>query len=128
MDSNTNKPNSKDSTMQITANYSGYAPSLCFGEWTVGIDEYEFSGIKGDMRTAGTFESWAFTEDYDVKWEEYKSGYEFGDEWLDQKNPKLLVSTIEETIERQMTMAEKEELYNALAEHDFRYNSCGGCI
>lgn len=107
------------------ADWSGFWPCLCHGEWTLyhngeKIDvEIPFQGYPAD--TYGLYSQWSFGGEsgWDEEWEFYEDG-------LDEE------AWIEENIEylKQVTDddSQYEHIYNAFQVNDFRTDSCGGCI
>ena len=108
----------------VKAKWSGVAPCLCSGEWSLWVNGKNVSKkIPKDMRdmpmhTFGTYGKWHFEN-----WIEVFDTYEDGlhcDEWV-KKNLDWLtkITTDKET---------QKEIFKAIQEQDFRWYSCGGCI
>lgn len=110
--------------------YTGAFPNKCSGNWTIIINNKEIELIdslkSSPMNTAGVYTRWSFGGDYEEIWEDYKDGLEFG-EWIQSEKFKdLKESFFNSDVELQLT--EWREIYKALQEHDWRHDSCGGCI
>lgn len=105
-----------------TAEWTGESPTLCFGEWILYRDgEPVETGIPFQghpANTEGTYDTWYF-EDWKDVWETYDDGMT-SDEWITEYRDWLetLTDNVFDLI----------EIYRAFQEHDWRYNSCGGCI
>ena len=108
----------------VEAKWSGSYPCLCYGEWTLKVNEKDVSGLipeelrYDDMNTYGTYYSWHF-ENWIEVFEKYEDGLNC-DDWI--KENKYWLDTITEDISVQ------KEIYDAISEQDFRHGSCGGCI
>lgn len=110
--------------------WSGAYPNKCSGEW-----EISYNGIPFDlpddirenpMNTQGTFQKWWFDKNWVDVWDEYESGLPFP-EWLDV-NKKWIISNSHKCNVALWDMSSLEELYTEIQKHDWRHNSCGGCI
>lgn len=108
---------------QVSANWSGGYPTLCFGEWTLEIDGENVSDkipvdLKNSpMNTAGTYSLLVnvITEEF----KDYEDGLE-ADDWINENNDWL------DNITKDYAL--KERIFYAIQEQDFRPGSCGGCI
>ena len=113
---------------KFNAKWSGSWPCLCCGEWTI---EYNGKVIKlpqdrvtSNMDTYDTYKMWHF-EDWVEVWEDYEDGLECTEwiednkEWLTEVFKKNYVPVSDENF---------RNFYHAVNEHDWRHNSCGGCI
>jgi len=70
---------------QVKAEYTGSYPTLCLGEWVIKITNTETGEtntlrFKGSLNIEGSYNTWTFEENYNVKWSTYESGLSF-DEW-----------------------------------------------
>lgn len=108
----------------VTANWSGSYPCLCYGEWTLKIDDLDVSNKipeelrNNSMNTYGEYEEWHF-EDWMEVFESYEDGLDC-DEWIAEN--KYWLDNITDNIDVQ------KEIFNAISGQDFRHGSCGGCI
>lgn len=107
------------------AEWSGYYPNLCSGEWTLYHNGEEvgvpipFQGCPAD--TYGEYWEWFFGGE--SGWEEIFEPYENGlneAEWIEENIEYLKAVTPDET--------QYPSIYKAFNEQDFRPGSCGGCI
>ena len=131
-------------TRKITVEWTGAYPNLCSGEWLIRIngkliedgkdyDPYDKrkmmtpygSVLRESMNTAGTYQSWHF-EDWSEVFEDYESGYAFK-QWEETEIAKKLFTLIEKN-KIILSGKEKEILFEALQDNDWRSGSCGGCI
>lgn len=116
--------------MNISVDWTGSYPSLCFGEWKIFIDGIQLTGIeKEDFQTDGSYATWGFTGDWDVDWDSYEDGlneYEWTEKLLSEDINGLKASLIRHGFELSESLISK--LYWAIADHDWRSSSCGGCI
>lgn len=108
------------SHFSVQVSWSGSYPNLCAGEWTCIINgkkvKVPFQGEPAECE--GTYQSWHF-ENWEVVWERYRDGLdcsEWCEQWKDWLN------------ELGLSEEERREVYEAFAEEDWRYGSCGGCI
>ena len=108
------------SHFNVQVSWSGSYPNLCAGEWTCIINgkkvKIPFQGEPAECE--GTYRSWHF-EDWEVVWENYRDGLDC-DEWCEHWKDWL--------DELGLSEEERREVYEAFAEEDWRYGSCGGCI
>lgn len=123
--------------MEFKAEWTGGYPSLCVGEWKLyrRYNEYLDDGtidiwyddisnlIPEDLRhepmyTLGVYSSWYFDSDYIEQFEDYTDGLDF-EEWCKDN---------ESWIHLICDPKDYKALYEAFNEHDWRYESCGGCI
>ena len=108
----------------VVANWSGTYPCLCYGEWTLYIDNKDYTDYIpkkkrcSEMNTYGCYDTWHFSDDWDEEWETYEDGLYFED-WIEENT---WVNTITTNVE------EQQLIYNAFNENDWRHGSCGGCI
>lgn len=110
-----------DKKFSVSVEWSGAWPNLCSGEWTCRINgrkvKVPFQREPADTR--GTYQTWHFSNGWDVVWEDYKDGMdckewcEMWKDWLDKLG---------------LSEEEREQVYEAFQEKDWRHNSCGGCI
>lgn len=106
---------------KVSVEWSGEWPNLCSGEWTCRINgkkvRVPFQGEPAETR--GIYREWRFSEDWDEIWTRYEDGLEFEDwcerwkDWLDELG---------------LSEEEREQVYEAFQEKDWRHGSCGGCI
>lgn len=107
--------------MEVIAHWSGSYPSLCFGDWSLTIDDKDYTSMIPEklatrpMGTFGEYSQWHFTDDWDEKWETYEDGLDFP-EW------ECINSWVNDI------PAPNNLIYEAFQKEDWRYNSCGGCI
>jgi hypothetical protein len=112
------------SDKRVIAKWTGEYPCLCTGEWVLKVDGKDVSNKipldlkNSDMNTYGTYRNWYF-ENYIETFKFYKDGLK-KHEWI-QDNQEWLKKITEDTILQ-------EEIFDAINEQDFRWNSCGGCI
>ena len=111
--------------MQISVEWTGSYPTLCFGRWNIVIDGIKLTGLgNDDFSTYGTYQSWHF-EDWSEVFEDNEEGLHF-DVWKINPKNKLL-----ESLERHGFEVSDELLfllYGEIQACDWRSNSCGGCI
>lgn len=104
----------------VEAKWTGTYPCLCFGEWQLFINGEDFSLLipkelrRSEMGTYGTYQSWHF-ENWSEVFEDYEDGLEC-EEWI-AANPWV-----------QRLPASPVDIYYAFQTHDWRHDSCGGCI
>ena len=116
----------------ITVEWTGKYPTLCFGEWIIEIDgtrivdDTEDTILKKNMYTFGEYSEWYFDDDYSEVWDYCIDGLKY-DKWVQSEPGKPLVELIKRN-GFDLTEDEIEELYFKLQREDFRNNSCGGCI
>lgn len=123
--------------MEFKAEWTGSYPSLCVGEWKLyrkyediledgskdeGYDDIS-NLIPEDLRhepmdTYGEYNSWCFDENYCERFIDYTDGLDFKD-WCKEN---------ESWIHLICDPKDYKSLYEAFNEHDWRYESCGGCI
>nr|DAS67928.1 MAG TPA: toxin [Caudoviricetes sp.] len=110
-----------DKGFSVQVSWSGAWPNLCSGKWTCKINgkqvKVPFQGEPAGCE--GTYQSWHFSEDWDEVWENYRDGLDCS-EWCEQWKDWL--------DEIGLSEEERREVYEAFAEEDWRYGSCGGCI
>lgn len=123
--------------MEFKVEWTGDYPSLCVGEWELyrkyediledGSKDEGYDDISNlipeylrrkPMNTYGQYSSWYFDEDYCEHFEEYTDGLNFED-WCKEN---------ESWIHLICDPKDYKSLYEAFNEHDWRYESCGGCI
>lgn len=123
--------------MMFKAEWTGEYPSLCVGEWklyyrheeyldddTIDIWYDDISNLIPEdlkhepMDTLGVYSSWYFDSDYIEQFEDYTDGLDF-EEWCKEN---------ESWIHLICDPKDYKSLYEAFNEHDWRYESCGGCI
>lgn len=123
--------------MGFKAEWTGSYPSLCVGEWKLyrkyeeiledgskyeGYDDISNlipEDVKHEpMDTYGSYNSWHFDENYCEQFENYTNGLDFED-WCIEN---------EDWIHLICEPKDYKALYDAFNEHDWRYESCGGCI
>jgi len=112
--------------------WTGKYPNLCHGKWIIRIDEKPLKHTKKDtvmyssMSTENTFNIWKFVGDYEVEWNEYTDGLPYK-AWWSSETGECLNKLLEKN-KVTLTEEEKKYFYEQLVEHDWRHNSCGGCI
>lgn len=123
--------------MEFKAEWTGSYPSLCVGEWKLyrkyeeiledGTKDIGYDNISNlipedikheSMDTLGVYNSWYFDSDYIKQFEDYTDGLDFK-EWCKDN---------ESWIHLICDPKDYKALYEAFNEHDWRYESCGGCI
>lgn len=123
--------------MEFKAEWTGSYPSLCVGEWKLyrkyeeiledGTKDIGYDNISNlipedikheSMDTLGVYNSWYFNSDYIKQFEDYTDGLDFK-EWCKDN---------ESWIHLICDPKDYKALYEAFNEHDWRYESCGGCI
>lgn len=123
--------------MEFKAVWTGGHQSLCVGEWKLyrKYEDYLEDGTKDigyddisnlipeelrhePMYTDGLYNSWYFDENYHEEFETYQSGFDCED-WCNEN---------EWWIHLICDPKDYKALYNTFNEHDWRYESCGGCI
>lgn len=115
--------------MEISVDWSGSYPSLCFGEWAIIIDGIKLSGLEsGNFDTRKEYGSWHF-ENWDDVWEYEVQGMDI-DKWVEyviKNDTNGLRSSLErhgfKDIEQVL-----ENLYPYINDKDWKHSSCGGCI
>lgn len=123
--------------MEFKAEWTGSYPSLCVGEWKLyrkyediledgskdeGYDDIS-NLIPEDLRhepmyILGVYSSWYFDSDYIEQFNDYTDGLDF-EEWCKDN---------ESWIHLICDPKDYKSLYEAFNGHDWRYESCGGCI
>lgn len=107
----------------ITAEWTGCFPCLCFGEWIIRIDgqpvELPEDVRTSPMHTYGSYDSWSFNDDWSEQWDSYEDGLTFKP-WLAENE--RWVS------ELGLSSEEEHDLFDAISAVDWRHGSCGGCI
>ena len=109
----------------VNAEWTGSFPSLCSGVWKLWVDGVNVSdkfpeNLRNDeMNTYGTYYTWSFGNNWDEEWDMYEDGLE-QDSWIKENN--YWLSTITKDYEV------KIQIFEAIQMHDWRRNSCGGCI
>ena len=123
--------------MKFKAKWTGEYPSLCIGEWKLyrkyedylddGTKDIRYDDISNlipenfkyePMYTLGVYSSWYFDSDYIEQFKDYTDGLDF-EEWCkDNESWIYLICESEDY----------RDLYEAFNKHDWRYESCGGCI
>lgn len=104
--------------------WTGSYPCLCHGEWKIYKNGRDVSECipqekRGEpMNTYNEYSRWYFTDDWDEETEYYYDGLEVED-WIENN------SWINKICDAK---TEKEELYKAINNEDWREGSCGGCI
>lgn len=114
----------------VKVQWTGSYPTLCYGEWNIVVAGLPLNGLgEGHFETLGSYDSWAFAEDYDVEWSAYEDGL-CKDDWIKEvleNNLNHLKSTlIKHNIEPNEQVL--GILYECIQAKDWRRNSCGGCI
>lgn len=110
---------------EITAKWTGTYPCLCHGEWEITIGGKEVELPKdvrySHMSTYGTYAEWSFGGDsgWEEQWDYYEDGLTY-EPWVETNSWWLR--------DLHLTDTETQALYNAIAEEDWRFGSCGGCI
>lgn len=123
--------------MEFKAVWTGGHQSLCVGEWKLyrKYEDYLEDGTKDigyddisnlipeelrhePMYTDDLYNRWYFDENYHEEFETYQSGFDCED-WCNEN---------EWWIHLICDPKDYKALYNAFNEHDWRYESCGGCI
>ena len=113
--------------MNITVEYTGSYPTLCFGEWIVTIDGTQLDTTEwGPMETRGEYRKWYFDENYSEEWETYQDGYTFPF-WLKSEAKQMVMDSLTQA-GISINIWDLYDMYNQIQQHDFRHNSCGGCI
>lgn len=108
----------------IEVQYTGKYPTLCRGKWIINIDGITVE-CDDSMRTQKTYAGWAFTDTWKEHWAEYQDGIPI-EEWVQNPPPNLIEPLNQAGIT--ITPELLRELYPLINQHDFRPNSCGGCI
>ena len=109
----------------IKAKWSGKYPCLCSGEWSLEIDGRDVSDCipkeirNRPMYTYGIYRTWRFDEKWTEYYEDYVDGLDEID-WINGNDYWLKMITDDIEI--------KNGIFKAMQQHDFRENSCGGCI
>jgi hypothetical protein len=111
---------------EITVNYDGSYPTLCFGTWHITIDDIpiDTTGFT-EMNTFGTYGSWYF-ENWQEVFEDYDDGLDFYN-WIKSSIGQLVLFRIKNK-GIDLTENEQLDLFTKIQKHDWRYSSCGGCI
>lgn len=123
--------------MKFKAEWTGSYPSLCVGEWKLyrkyediledGSKDEGYDDISNlipedlkhePMYTDGEYNRWDFDENYHEEFETYHAGFDYED-WCNEN---------EWWIHLICKPEDYKDLYEAFNEHDWRYESCGGCI
>lgn len=111
---------------RVKVDYDGGYPTKCFGQWCIFVDGLPIPlENHGEFNTRGSYESWSFTGDWDVEWSSYYDGEGFN-EWKEDIPNGLLKGLLQVLGEVDDVLL--KELYEEIQEHDWRHNSCGGCI
>lgn len=116
---------------QVSAEYTGKHPTLCLGEWILKITNNETKETNtlrfgGSLNIEGTYKTWEFDKEYNVKWSNYESGLPFV-EWVDCIPHNLK----EELLKYNYDIKDVyllEQIYDTCEPLDWRNMSCGGCI
>lgn len=119
-------------TRKFTVKWTGKYPNLCQGNWVITVDgkvlpytdEEDF--MSQHMNTRNHFQTWRFKRDYEVEWEDYQDGLEC-EAWWNSETGEMLENLLK-TNGFNLTKEEKQILYEAISEKDWRGTSCGGCI
>lgn len=123
--------------MEFKVEWTGSYPSLCVGKWKLyrkyediledGSKDEGYDDISNlipeelrhePMDTLGVYSSWYFDSDYIEQFNDYTDGMNFK-EWCKEN---------ESWIHLICDPKDYKSLYEAFNEHDWRYESCGGCI
>lgn len=123
--------------MEFKAEWTGSYPSLCAGEWKLyckyediledGSNDTDYDDISNlipeelryePMYTVGSYNSWYFDENYCEQFETYTNGLDFEDWCIENEYWIHLICDPKDY----------KSLFEAFNEHDWRYESCGGCI
>jgi hypothetical protein len=108
----------------VSVEWSGAYPCLCFGKWSLFVDDIDVSDkipddIRcSDMNTYGTYQEWHF-EEWSEVFEDYDDGL-FCEEWIEKNNYWLNNISSDHEL--------KIQIYDAFQSKDWRHGSCGGCI
>lgn len=111
--------------MKVEAKWSGSYPCLCFGKWTLIVNNIDVSNLipkelrESSMNTYGTYSSWYFTGSWEVQTEYYEDGL-YCEDWIKENKNWLDKISTDNSIQ--------EQIYEAINKQDFRSGSCGGCI
>lgn len=109
----------------VEAKWTGSWPCLCSGEWVLMINGENVSHkIPDDLRTdnmgtAGDYQRWYFSKDYEEVWETYSSGLDCK-AWIEKNRDWLENITTDPILQ--------ESIFEAFQVSDWRHGSCGGCI
>ena len=110
---------------EVSAYWSGSWPCLCHGEWTLIIDGENKSNLipegirKENMDTKGSYEHWAFDDNYVEQWWSEEDGLDESD-WIRENDSWLSKITYDYEL--------KGSIFKAFQLKDWRHGSCGGCI
>jgi hypothetical protein len=117
-------------SINFEVSWSGSYPNLCSGSWTIKVDGVNLpipnQLIRNHMNTRKTYQTWHF-EDWSEVFEDYEDGDEFGS-WLANNASWLEIAFIKIGKKEKVTLLDLENLYDMIKEHDWRHNSCGGCV
>lgn len=111
--------------MSVIAEWSGEWPCLCYGTWTLIVNDEDVSDKIPDelrsspMGTYGEYQSWHFDENWSEVFDSYIDGLQC-DEWIEKNKDWLDKISTDHSLQTQ--------IYSAISEADFRTGSCGGCI
>ena len=106
---------------KVVTRWSGEYPVLCYGHWTIKIDNEDYSHLIPEakknthMNTYGIYINNYFGDDFEEKTDEYTDGL-MADQWIQENE------WVEEL------PADPYEIFKAFQENDWRYGECGGCL
>jgi len=120
----------KMATINAVAEWTGSYPCLCRGEWKLYVQGRDFSELlagRGEMNTAGEYQSWHFEDNWMEVFESYQDGLKYP-EW-EKENIDWLSKVAADPVVAEEVGSRTEELYRAvyeaISEEDWRHNSCG---
>ncbi len=125
--------------VQWTGNY----PNLCSGNWIFKFngnylpsecdseqgqnDNYVYEHfLTQSFNVHGTYDTWSFGPEYEENWSTYEDGLEFDEFLLSDQFLKL--NELFKKNDFFLNSTDLKILYTKIQEHDWRNNSCGGCI
>jgi hypothetical protein len=108
----------------IDVEWTGSYPNLCRGSWIISINGIKLAGLgNGPMNTYGEYDIWSFAEDWGEEWGTYTDGESWGNCLPNNLEMSLKLAGFDPNDSELI-----EQLYKAVQQHDWRHNSCGGCI
>ena len=114
----------------VLVSWSGEYPNLCSGNWNIQIMGFKLSGIgRDEFNTYGEYDTWSFGDDWSEEWEQYSDGLSLNEwvEYIKESNHNNLIESLKKSnIEPNNQVL--SILFEKIQPHDWRHNSCGGCI